>query len=188
MEKDNYILSIDCDWVIDPGQHKKLLSYFIKKIKNVEEVYFSNDHQPHYNQIPFGSILVNIDNHHDLGFKDYQYKNLENGFICEASWILGLIVKRKIKGLIWVSNYQSLFSDSLEDNLKKVRQLYLFKRYFNVEDVENITYKKILVCQSFDFSKNSSYVYNSLIALSEALHKKILYLDELPNNKNLLQA
>ena len=81
-----------------------------------------------------------------------------------------------------------MFSDSLEDNLKKVRQLYLFKRYFNVEDVENITYKKILVCQSFDFSKNSSYVYNSLIALSEALHKKIIYLDELPNNKNLLQA
>ena len=188
MEKNNFILSIDCDWVINPDQHKKLLSYFIKKIKDVEEVYFSNDHQHHYNQIPLNSVLVNIDDHHDLGYKDYQYKNLENGLICEASWILGLIVKRKIKGLIWVSNYQSLFSDNLEDNLRKVRQLNLYKRYFNFERIKDITYKKILVCQSYDFSINSSYVYNSLIALTEALHKKIIYLDDLPNNKTLLQV
>ena len=41
MHSDNYILSIDCDWVKTSSQHKDLLSYYSEKIKNVDEVYFS---------------------------------------------------------------------------------------------------------------------------------------------------
>ena len=72
MPKNDYVLSIDCDWVGSPSQYQDLLSYFTEKVKDVEEVYFSGDHQFHYPHIPSNTILVNIDHHHDMGYKDFQ--------------------------------------------------------------------------------------------------------------------
>ena len=94
-----YILSIDCDWVSSPSQYQDLLSYFTEKVKDVEEVYFSGDHQFHYPHIPSNSILVNIDHHHDMGYQDFQYQNMEKGLMDEASWVLALIRFKKIQAL-----------------------------------------------------------------------------------------
>ena len=185
--KDNYILSIDCDWVKDPSQHKKLLSYFIDKIKNVKEVFFCEDHHFHYPFIPSNSILVNIDEHHDMGYKDWQYQNIDKEIMDEASWVLALIRQKKIKGYIWVSNYESEFGEFMDVNLPKVRLLSIFRRYFDIEDISDITYNKILVCESFDYSKQSKYVYYSLLAIAKAMNKKIIFADS-PNSKQLLKV
>ena len=188
MDKDNYILSIDCDWVRTAIQHQDLLSYYIDKVKDVKEVYFSEEHQFHYPYVPSNTILVNIDEHHDMGYKDFQYQNMDRGLMDEASWVLALIRYKKIKGYIWVSNYESEFSISLEANLAKIRQLPIFKRYFELKDISDITYSKILVCESNDWSKQSKYVYYSLIAIAQAMNKKIIFMDDVPNRKQLLKV
>ena len=188
MPKNDYVLSIDCDWVGSPSQYQDILSYFTEKVKDVEEVFFSGDHQFHYPHIPSNTILVNIDHHHDMGYKDFQYKNMEKGLMDEASWVLALIRLKKIKGYIWISNYESEFDGALEDNLAKVRQLDIFKRYFDIKDISEIKYNKILVCESYDWSKPGKYVYYSLIALAKEMNKKVIFVDNVPNTKGLLQA
>jgi len=189
LEKQNdYILSIDCDWVLSPSQHQDLLSYFIDKLQNVEEVYFGEDHHFHYSFVPSNAILVNIDEHHDMGYADWQYNNLNKGIMDEATWVLALIRYKKLKGYIWVSNYESGFREFLETNLAKVRQLPIFKRYFHLKDISTITYSKILVCESFDFSPQSKYVYYSLLAIARAMNKKIIRVDDVPNCRQLLKV
>ena len=130
MDKDNYILSIDCDWVQSPRQFQQVVQYFIEKIKDVEEVYFTEEHQFHYPHVPENVILVNIDDHHDLGYKDYHYSWMDKGILDEASWVFALIRYKKLKGYIWISNYNSHFSgnnqSSMELNYKKVRALSVF--------------------------------------------------------------
>ena len=186
--RDDYILSIDCDWVKSASQHQDLLSYFIDKVKDVKEVYFSEEHQFHYPFVPSNTILVNIDEHHDMGYNDKQYQNMDKGIMDEASWVLALIRYKKIKGYIWVSNYESGFIEFIEANLAKARQLPIFKRYFQLKDISDIKYSRILVCESFDWSKQSKYVYYSLLALARAMNKKIIIMDNVPNCKQLLKA
>ena len=186
--RDDYILSIDCDWVRSPSQHQELLSYFIDKVKDVKEVYFSEEHHFHYPFVSPNTILVYIDEHHDTGYNDKQYKDMDKGIMDEASWVLALIRYKKIKGYIWVSNYHSGFIEFIEANLAKVRQLPIFKRYFQLKDISDIKYSRILVCESFDWAKQSKYVYYSLLALARAMNKKIIIVDNVPNCKQLLKA
>jgi len=188
MNKNNYVLSIDCDWVGSPSQYQELLSYFIDKVKDVKEVYFSEEHQFHYPYVPSNTILVNIDDHHDMGYKDFQYKNIEKGVMDEASWVLALIRYKKIKGYIWISNYESEFNNALEVNYAKIRQLFIFKRYFEIKKISDIKYSRILVCESYDWSKQSKYVYYALMAIAQAMNKKIIFMDNVPNHKQLLKA
>lgn len=188
MNKDNYTLSIDCDWVGSPSQHQELLSYFVNKVRDVKEVYFSEEHQFHYPYVPPNTILVNIDEHHDMGYKDFQYQNMNRGLMDEASWVLALIHSKKIKGYIWVSNYESEFNSALEANYAKIRQLPIFKRYFELKNISDITYSRILVCESYDWSKQSKYVYYALMAIAQAMNKKIIFMDDVPNRKQLVKA
>ena len=106
----------------------------------------------------------------------------------EASWVLALIRYKKIKGYIWVSNYHSGFIVFIEGNLAKVRQLPIFKRYFQLKDISDLKYSRILVCESFDWAKQSKYVYYSLLALARAMNKKIIMMDNVPNCKQLLKV
>ena len=120
--------------------------------------------------------------------KIFNTRTMDRGLMDEASWVLALIRYKKIKGYIWVSNYESEFSISLEANLAKIRQLPIFKRYFELKDISDITYSKILVCESYDWSKQSKYVYYSLIAIAQAMNKKIIFMDDVPNRKQLLKV
>ena len=179
MHSDNYILSIDCDWVKTSSQHKDLLSYYSEKIKNVDEVYFSYEHQFHYAHVDEESIVVNIDDHHDLGYNESQHFNIKYGAIEEAAWVLGLINHKKLKGLIWVSNSGSC-SLGISD---KLRHLDTYKRYYEIEDIRDFEYNKILVCESIDYGEISRYVYISLIEIAKAMNKKVIFIDHEKNTK-----
>ena len=187
-DKDNYILSIDCDWVKNPSQHQDLLDYYIEKIKNVKEVYFSANHHYHYPFVPANSIVVNIDDHHDLGYQDWQYQNIDKGIMDEASWVLALIRYKKIKGYIWISNYDSEFGKFMRDNFAKVRLLPIYKRYFDFKNISDIEYNRVLVCESFDYSTQGKYVYYSLLSIAKAMNKKILFMDNVPNSSQLINV
>lgn len=187
-DKDNYILSIDCDWVKNPSQHQDLLDYYIEKIKNVKEVYFSANHHYHYPFVPANSIVVNIDDHHDLGYQDWQYQNIDKGVMDEASWVLALIRYKKIKGYIWISNYDSEFGKFMKDNFAKVRLLPIYKRYFDLKNIADIEYNRVLVCESFDYSTQGKYVYYSLLSIAKAMNKKILFMDNVPNSSQLINV
>ena len=187
-DKDNYILSIDCDWVKNPSQHQDLLDYYIEKIKNVKEVYFSANHHYHYPFVPANSIVVNIDDHHDLGYQDWQYQNIDKGIMDEASWVLALIRYKKIKGYIWISNYDSEFGKFMRDNFAKVRLLPIYKRYFDFKNISDIEYNRVLVCESFDYSTQGKYVYYSLLSIAKAMNKKILFMDNVPNSNQLINV
>ena len=123
-----------------------------------------------------------------MGYKDFQYQNMNRGLMDEASWVLALIHSKKIKGYIWVSNYESEFNSALEANYAKIRQLPIFKRYFELKNISDITYSRILVCESYDWSKQSKYVYYALMAIAQAMNKKIIFMDDVPNRKQLVKA
>ena len=138
-------------------------------------------------ELSFEQVLHAIET--NLDYNALQINLQKNkGIMDEATWVLTLIRYKKLKGYIWVSNYESGFREFLETNLAKVRQLPIFKRYFHLKDISTITYSKILVCESFDFSPQSKYVYYSLLAIARAMNKKIIMVDDVPNCRQLLKV
>ena len=66
------VLSIDCDWAITFKKRLEVIDLFVKKFKDVNTIYFAQEHHLFYSEIKKNDQLYNLDHHHDLSYNKEQ--------------------------------------------------------------------------------------------------------------------
>ncbi len=183
-----YTLTVDCDWVVNNNRAIELFKYLCKYFKNNIELHFILSHQQAYKLIN-NDKLVNIDDHHDLGYDEYQNDLIMNKqILCQGNWINGLILYKNLKEIIWVKNDSSCFEAKAFLD-EKISSLDKWKETNNLSDVENLNFDKIIICKSESNGKNGSVMFELLLELSKTLgckytfnnsqnHRKLLHIHD----------
>ena len=136
---DNPLLKV-CN--ADLEHYRKLTTWFFKNLKNVnyENVIFIKSHEQAVNYINKGDTLINIDHHHDLGYKkEEDIKPDEPKCHC-GNWVKYLFDNNIISDYIWINNKNS--TQPLYFN-GKIEQCA-------IEDynLDSLTGDKVIICLS----------------------------------------
>ncbi len=138
------ILSIDCDWAKTPEQAIELVR-LCKHYQHNENVYFIKDHQTCANYITKGDTLYNVDDHHDLGYNEWQLE--DNGVMGRANWVRQLIQRNILEGYVWIKNYDS--HTTPEEVLLIMNDIKMWRWEDDTSSLYNKEFDKIIVCESF---------------------------------------
>ena len=144
------VLSVDCDWVFSLKHQAELLSFLIPILNKNNNIKFSHDHHDinKYFNCDFEECnLINIDHHHDAGYKE------DHKFLNPGNWLYHLhqIFPKKIN-YTWICNTNSKHLEwghylfSFNNNIKN----YSFD--FNLDKVQKNNYDLIFICCSPEYN------------------------------------
>lgn len=174
------ILSIDCDWVKNSQQLILLNEFVFNKFIEVENIVFLKNHHQIVNYIDTPVNIFNIDHHHDIN-----YDHL-NKFVNPGNWVQVLIQANYLKSYTWIHNSNS---DMLFDNITHIiRDLEGFSYSIDLEDIKDIKYDKIFICESFGYldylnevEKEFFIPYNTFKQVASTFFKEKVLIDKSPN-------
>ena len=179
----DYNLSVDIDWIIHSYQHNILIDYVTKKFKECENIIFIDCHHNIVDYLPKDNVsLVNIDHHHVIvNGSTFLYKSQLN----EGNWVSYLAYKKCLKDYIWINNINSLIENEVISD-GRVRNLRTFKMDHSLDLIKDFKYKKIIICESRDFSWGNNYgecviSFNILKSIAKNLFKEKTIIDNKSN-------
>mgnify|MGYP003134785965 FL=1 len=169
------VLSIDCDWAITFKKKLEVIDLFVKKFKNIDTIYFAQEHHLFYSEIKGSDQLYNLDHHHDLSYNKEQKERAEDKLIEAANWVYALQLHKKLNFYFWVGNFNSIFN--FKDNPHSITAAFKnFNFSHDIEDLHKNSYGKILICESKRFDNDGFILYEILKTISKATKKKIKIL------------
>ena len=96
----------------------------------------------------------------------------------EGNWVLASAIHKKIKGYIWVKNYDSKINAS--EITDWIRNLDFFKIKNDIKDCDFENIYKLVVCESVEYEKNVSFYSQVLIEVCKNINTNTQIVD----NKN----
>jgi hypothetical protein len=190
MKKNNEeVLTIDLDWIRGPRQEIDIIALCVKLFLLKIDTYFVKAHHHAFDLVPENSILYNIDHHHDMCYFEDGYDQVNNKIIREGSWILALALYKKLKGYIWIKNYDSLLEERHVRNV--YRELDIFKISDNLEDLEVKNFSKLIICESASYDNekvNLSKINNTLIRIARLLDVNFKIISHYDNDFSYLKV
>ena len=131
--------------------YQKLTDMIFKTIKRLESdkiIFIMNHHNvldciSDYNTLS----LVNIDHHHDLGYKDYNYYN--NVLDC-GNWIKHLYEEGRLDSYLWINNDTTKEYPAAEES-GYVTQIIPFFQVAEHLDFFAETADMLIICASFEW-------------------------------------
>ena len=117
------------------------------------------------------------------------YDQVNNKIIREGSWILALALYKKLKGYIWIKNYDSLLEERHVRNV--YRELDIFKISDNLEDLEVKNFSKLIICESASYDNekvNLSKINNTLIRIARLLDVNFKIISHYDNDFSYLKV
>ena len=176
--KNKKLLTIDLDWIQHPRQFTDILPICVKIFKKQTPTIFIKSHQEIYDHIEPESIVINIDHHHDFGYDQVSVKEALENIPREGNWVLAAAIHKKIKGYIWVKNYDSKINAS--EITDWIRNLDFFKIKNDIKDCDFENIYKLVVCESVEYEKNVSFYSQVLREVCKNINTNTQIVD----NKN----
>ena len=166
-----HILTIDLDWSLTDRQNLEIISLCTKLFKTNIPIYFIKQHHHAYDLIDKNSIIYNIDHHHDIFYNSDHLQYLNENKVDEGSWVMGAIFEKKIKGYIWIKNYNSDYDEKVLLKHTFLRNLEIFKIFNNLSDLKIPKTDKVIICERACYNKSTSFTYQLLKNLCVDLQK-----------------
>ncbi len=162
------LLTIDLDWIQHPRQFMDILSICMNFFKKQTPTIFINSHHEIYKYIEEGSTIINIDHHHDFAYDQASIKGALANHPREGSWVLAAAIHKKLKGYIWVKNYDSVI---IPDQITEwVRKLENFQIRNKIDEVDLTNIYKLVICESAEYEKNVSLYSEILKTVSKSIN------------------
>ncbi len=163
------LLTIDLDWIQHPRQFMDILSICMDLFKKQTPTVFINAHHEIYEHIEEGATVINIDHHHDFGYdQQASVKGALDNRPREGNWVLAAAIHKKIKGYIWVKNYNSMvLPDEITDWMRKLEILQIRNR---IDEVDLTDIDKLVICESAEYEKNVSLYLEILKTTSKGIN------------------
>ena len=174
MIKNNSILTIDLDWIIEQSQQLKLYKILLEKFKNANKIIFIKTHQLLLNYIEDENEIFNVDHHHDINYDKEPYDTQK---FREGNWLYYLILKGFLKKYIWIHNHNS---DLETKHLDLVRNLEYYNHTTDINILNNLDFNKIIICESFDYNR-TTLNFESLKYICLSLFNDKTIIDETKN-------
>jgi len=172
------LLTIDLDWIQHPRQFMDILSICMDFFKKQTPTIFINTHHEVYEHIEEGSTVINIDHHHDFAYDPASMKGAVANHPREGNWVLAAAIHKKLKGYIWIKNYDSIvIPDQITEWIRKLEILQIRNR-INEVDLTNIY--KLVICESAEYEKNVSLYSEILKTVSKSINSNT----SIAQNKN----
>jgi len=162
------LLTIDLDWIQHPRQFMDILSICMDLFKKQTPTVFINAHHEIYEHIEEGATVINIDHHHDFAYDQASIKGALANHPREGSWVLAAAIHKKLKGYIWVKNYDSIvLPDQITEWIRKLEILQIRNR---IDEVDLTDIYKLVICESAEYEKNVSLYSEILKTTSKSIN------------------
>ena len=162
------LLTIDLDWIQHPRQFMDILSICMDFFKKQTPTVFINAHHEIYEHIEEGATVINIDHHHDFAYDPPSVKGALANHPREGSWVLAAAIHKKLKGYIWVKNYDSIvLPDQITEWIRKLEILQIRNR---IDEVDLTDIYKLVICESAEYEKNVSLYSEILKTTSKSIN------------------
>tara|TARA_R100000664_G_C2751700_1_gene138980 strand:- start:101 stop:655 length:555 start_codon:yes stop_codon:yes gene_type:complete len=172
------LLTIDLDWIQNPRQFNDILSLCMELFKNKIPTIFIKSHHEIYNHINEEEFIINIDHHHDFGYDNLSIRQALDNMLREGNWVLGAAIHKKLKGYVWIKNYNSVFiPDHITDWIRNLDTLQIRNK---IEEVDFKNIYKVVICESAEYEKNVSLYSDILKKISRSINPNT----EITDNKN----
>lgn len=124
----------------DLVHYQRLTQWLMKQLSQVqpENIICIVSHEKLIDYVSEGDTIINIDHHHDLGYKNADNKKL-NKINC-GNWAKHLLEEKIIQNYIWIKNENSNIVKEYDGSIKE----YNLKNY----QLDNLKADKIILCLS----------------------------------------
>ena len=139
------ILSIDFDWINHSYQWIELNQLILDKINKNTKFCFIKQHHHIMGLLQPETHVVNIDQHHDLGYMDEWNHSINAG-----NWVNFGINSGFIKGYDWVCNSNSHYNDD-DGRLKVTSKLDFFNYNLGLKKLTNKEFDLMVFVESFGY-------------------------------------
>jgi len=170
-----HILTVDLDWANTAEKQLEIISLMTKYFLTKVPVYFIKQHHQAFELIDEGSIIYNIDHHHDLFYNKKHYENAIEGKLLEANWVFGAIMQKNVKDYVWVKNFNSDIQQTIIEPY--IRHMNTFKVLNNLKDLNMPKTDKLIICESNCYMGAGCWLYELLKNLTKDLKKNSIQME-----------